>query len=275
MRRSVLGIAIGGAVLALAGALLTPAGAAIRGSGSALGVFEPAAGATIPVQGGSTSSLNWSGYAVTPPAHDVTAVSSTFQVPTAGLVPPGFDAMWTGIGGYSTTDLIQAGIGAQSLPSAPLLGPQYYAWYEILPASETPITGCAGDSTCAVSPGDTITVDISKGSGSDWNVSINNGSKWSFTKTLQYQSSESSAEWIFEAPTLVAAQTIPAPVNTAHFLSGETYSDGSGTHTITQGSPTAIDMGLGVGINEATPSALGADGQSFNVCTYSTSCPAP
>ena len=270
-----LGVTVVGAVVALAGWLLAPAGATTSGARASLGVFQPSAGVTVPVHGGTTSSLNWSGYAVTPTAH-VTAVSSTFQVPTAGLVPPGFAAMWTGIGGYSTNDLIQAGIGAQSLPSAPLLGPQYYAWYEILPASETQLTGCTGDPPCAVAPGDVMKVDISNAGGSNWNISITDGGKSSFTKTLQYQSSESSGEWIFEAPTLVAAQTIPAPVNTAHFLGTETFTTTSGgPYTISQGSPTSIDMGLGVGINEATPSALGGDGQSFNVCTYSTSCPAP
>lgn len=53
----------------------------------------------LPLHGGTVDSLNWSGYAVTPSAGGVTAVSSTFTVPSAGLVPPGFAATWTGIGG--------------------------------------------------------------------------------------------------------------------------------------------------------------------------------
>ena len=63
----------------------------------------------LPAHGGTADSLNWSGYAVTPTGGGITAVSSTFTVPTAGLVPPGFAATWTGIGGYNTSDLIQAG----------------------------------------------------------------------------------------------------------------------------------------------------------------------
>lgn len=46
-------------------------------------------------------------------------------------MPPGFAATWTGIGGYNTSDLIQAGTAEQSAPSNPLLGDQYYAWYEL------------------------------------------------------------------------------------------------------------------------------------------------
>ena len=64
-------------------------------------------------------SLNWSGYAVTPHAAKVTAVSSAFKVPAAGDVPPGLAATWDGIGGYNTKDLIQAGAANSLLPPTP------------------------------------------------------------------------------------------------------------------------------------------------------------
>ena len=102
----------------------------------------------LPLHGGTTDSLDWSGYAVTPSGGGVTAVALTFTVPSAGLVPPGFAATWTGIGGYDTSDLIQAGTAEQSAPDNPLVGSQYYAWYELLPAGETQLTGCTGDANC-------------------------------------------------------------------------------------------------------------------------------
>lgn len=274
-RRALIGAVTGVGLLAMAGALLSPAGAASRLSlhhfGS--GLFQPVAGEAVPLHGGTTSSLNWSGYAVT--GNGISGVASTFTVGTAGLLPPGFAAQWAGIGGYSTTDLIQAGVGEQSLPSAPLLGPQYYAWYEILPAAETPISGCSGDPNCTVNPGDTVSVKISNAGGNTWNIAMSDAGHWTFAKTLSYASSESSAEWILEAPTLVAAQTIVAPVGTAHFGPTSQFTAAGVTKTIAEGNPTLIDMGLGVGPNEATPSALASDGQSFNDCTYSSSCPAP
>ena len=76
----------------------------------------------LPRHGGTADSLNWSGYAVTP-GGGVTAVNSTFTVPSAGLVPPGFAATWTGIGGYNTSDLIQAGTAEQSAPDNPVRRP--------------------------------------------------------------------------------------------------------------------------------------------------------
>ena len=43
---------------------------------------------------------------------------------------------------YNTSDPVQAGTAEQSAPDNPVLGPQYYAWHELLPASETQLTGC-------------------------------------------------------------------------------------------------------------------------------------
>ncbi len=260
-------------------ALLTVAGTAgakthARRGAKGLGVLVPTQKSeTLPLHGGTADSLNWSGYAVTPTGGGITAVSSTFTVPSAGLVPPGFAATWTGIGGYNTSDLIQAGTAEQSAPNNPLVGPQYYAWYEILPASETQLTGCTGDPNCTVTPGDNITVKISQVSGNAWSVSMTDAGHWSWSQDIDYSSSKSSGEWILEAPTLVA-QTLLAPVGTVRFGPTSTYTAGGVTHTIAQGDPTQIFLSPGV-VNEATPSALAADGQSFNDCAYAQSCAAP
>jgi hypothetical protein len=66
----------------------------------------------------------------------------------------------------------------------------------------------------------------------------------------------------------------PGPVATGHFGPTSTYTAGGATKTIAAGHPTQIDLGTGV-VNEATPSALASDGQSFNDCTYAQSCPTP
>jgi hypothetical protein len=102
---------------------------------------------------------------------------------------------------------------------------------------------------------------------------MTNAGHWTWSKNVTYSSSESSAEWILEAPTLIA-QTTLANVGTVHFGPTSTYTAGGVTHTIAQGNPTQIDLGTGV-VNEATPSPLASDGQSFNDCAYQQSCPAP
>ncbi len=243
---------------------------AVRGVGALIPTHK---NERLPLHGGTADSLNWSGYAVTPSGGGVTAVTSTFRVPSAGLVPPGFAATWTGIGGYKTSDLIQAGTAEQSAPNNPILGPQYYAWFELLPNSETQLANCRGDSNCTVTPGNSITVRISRVSGTKWHISMTDAGKWSWSKRVSYSSSLSSAEWILEAPTLVA-QTLLAPVGKVKFGPTSTYTIGGVSHTIAHGNPTRINLSPGV-INEATPSALAAGGEAFNDCAYAQSCPAP
>lgn len=222
-------------------------------------------GQVLPKHNADTSSLNWSGYATVPDG-GITGVKSTFTVPSVSPAPPGFSANWAGIGGYDTSDLIQAGTSQDELEGN-------YAWYEILPASETPISGCSGDANCTVNAGDVVTVDIHLVGTNLWSVSLSDAGHWSWQQNVPYASTESSAEWIFEAPT-VGVQTIPANTGVNHFGPTSTFTNASGTHTIAQGNPVSISMGLGV-VNEATPSALASDGQSFNVCAYAQTCAAP
>jgi hypothetical protein len=228
----------------------------------------------LPSHGGTATSTNWSGYAVTPATKGITAVTSTFVVPTAGLVPPGFGATWTGIGGYSTTDLIQAGVAEMSLPTLPLVGDQYYAWYELLPNSETQLTNCSGDTSCAVSPGDAVTVNISQNSATLWTISVVDAGHWTWSSQVTYASSNSSAEWIQEAPSIEGLQSLLADTGTTTFGPTSTYVAGGKTYTIAQGNPTLIYLSPGL-VNEATPSALAADGEPFAVCAYAQTCATP
>lgn len=267
MRSKVL--LFGTAALVGAGFLsATPATAHQRSAG---GVLVPAQkGEALPAHGATVDSLNWSGYAVT--GSNISAVDGTFTVPPIGYDPPGFAATWAGIGGFNSGDssLIQAGVGEDPVDG-------YFAWYELLPASETPISGCTGDANCTVNPGDKMTIDISNTGGNNWSISLSSSGtdNWSFSKSVTYSSSESSAEWILEAPTLVVAQTTLDNVGTVFFGSTSTYTQGGSSHTIASGNPDQVDLGTGV-VNEATPSALASDGQSFNDCAYTLStCPTP
>jgi hypothetical protein len=274
-------------VLFLAGGLLAAAGAAsakpvvsrarvLHRSDAAAHPHHaliPAHAGVLPRRDATVTSLNWSGYADLPASgQNVTSVTGNWVVPSVQLAPPGFSAMWTGIGGYNTSDLIQAGTSQDTLPVA---GPQYYAWYEILPASETQISGCTGDANCTVNPGDSVTVDIHNTGGNAWQINMSDNGKWTYSKSLTYASTESSAEWILEAPTLVA-QTVLANVGTTTFDPSNTFAFNGGTaQTIAKGSPVAIDLGLVGPANEAIPSALDSDGDGFNDCSYALSCAPP
>lgn len=225
----------------------------------------------------ATSSLNWSGYVVRAGRRPVVATRAEFVVPAvASPVPPGFASTWAGIGGFSTGDLIQAGVQEQTVGN-PLTGPQYSAWYELLPDSSTPLTGCRGHRPgCAVAPGDRIRIVIRKTAANRWLIAMTDVGHWAWSKTVRYRSSGSSAEWVTEAPTLVAAQTVIANLDTVRFDGRNTFTPaGLTARTIGHGRPTRVVLGFSGAAAEAVPSALDSDGDGFNVCTYASTCAAP
>jgi hypothetical protein len=223
----------------------------------------------LPLEGHTVHSNNWSGYAVTSKRHLITAVASAFVVPKV-IAHFGFAATWSGIGGYKTHDLIQAGT-AEDPNSGGLFGKPYFAWYELLPRRERNLQNCSGDRHCMVKPGDRISVTIRKLGSNSWLISMTNSGHWHWSKEVTYSSSRSSAEWILEAPSLGDAQQILAPVGTVHFGPTSSYTAGGGGHVIAGGHPVKIIL-----TGEAHPSPLASDGESFNDCAYRPSaCPRP
>ena len=110
--------------------------------------------------------------------------------------------------------------------------------------------------------------------------SISSGDIFGHLAKDRYSSSRSfaarrSAEWILEAPTVGGKQTKLPKVSTALFGSASTFVKAGTTYELAQGSPVKIVMVKGNGSREATPSAIGRDQQSFNDCSYATSCIAP
>lgn len=168
--------------------------------------------ARLGVAKGSTtatwSSSNWSGYAET--GH-YSSVSASWTVPsvTAGAGGRGgflgrsrsawYSAVWTGIDGFNDSNLIQTGTEQDYYNGSA----HYNAWWEILPAAETPISN-------PVSPGDSISANIvqtstkvtgKSGTEYDWVITLKDLTKgWTFTTTQAYAGAGTSAEWIVEAP---------------------------------------------------------------------------
>ena len=248
--RKVVGALV--AVVALFVALATPAGA------------EP------------EYSVNWSGYVVgANGGEQISAVTGSWIVPLVREAPPGYSSSWIGIGGYRSQDLIQAGTA-----SSGRLGGNY-AWYETLPANETRITsGCAGDATCAVHQGDRVSTAITNVGGNTWVIAMTNAGRWSWSKTLSYVSTLSSAEWVFEAPTVgfagvpIGLQSTPAYAPHAKFLGGSTFRlNGADRRLNASNAKRMIMVDLVSGLYRlATPSLLAGDGH-FTVCAYKRTCP--
>ena len=293
----------------------------------------------------NSTSNNWSGYAETTAqtGQKFTSVAGEWVVPAVSTMQStnrvGCAALWTGIGGATSKDLIQ--LGTDSCSNSSQTG--YYAWYEILPASGTPIQ------SLAIQPGDRVYAAlqlVSGGTGQStqaatanyatvtqlidrydpsfgtsniierlrqlladgqarlesqpwwprvstelrqllgtpapsnaqvWKLTFNvtspSGAVQTWTKTLSYSSSLSSAEWITEAPT-ASSGVEPLPnYGVAHFLGA------AANGSIPSFSP-ANQIVLGDPSGQASvPSPPVGKVDSFNTCYFPTyhvsACPAP
>jgi hypothetical protein len=201
-----------------------------------------------------STSRNWSGY-VSTGGTSYTAVSGTWVVAKPDSNVVGIDATWVGIGGANTTDLIQAGTEATVNPDGTVT---YDAWTETLPQSTRTIS-------LAVNAGDTVTVSITEQSAGLWLIDMKNVTTGgSFTTTIRYNSSKSSAEWIEEAPSVGRGIAPLDNFGTVKFTSGTTVVDGA-RKTLAQAGAKAVTMADGANQPLAIPSAIGGDGSSFTV----------
>ncbi len=150
---------------------------------------------------------NWSGYvaAYFATGHTYTSAQGTWVVPSvthfSGFSTE-YSSSWVGIGGFcensnctvADNSLLQLGTEQDASSS----GTRYYAWYEALPSpiKKIPIS---------ISAGDTITVSlqlISAGKkNQSWTLRMEDATgAQTWSTTLNYKSSQLSAEWIEEAP---------------------------------------------------------------------------
>jgi hypothetical protein len=183
-----------------------------------------------------------------------TAARGTWTVPAVSAAGTGVDATWAGIGGTTTTDLIQA--GTQATVDSGVV--QYSAWIETLPqASQTvPMT---------VNAGDAVTVSITQQSPGVWNITIQNATNGgSYTGTVNYSSSLSSAEWTEEAPTSGNRVVLLDQFGTVQFTNLSAV-ENQQTVTLGAAGATAVTMLNSSGVKLAIPSALGPGGASFSV----------
>ena len=204
-------------------------------------------------------STNWAGYVAT--SGPFTAISGSWTVPQVHASDSfAADASWIGIGGVSSTDLIQSGTQSMTGPDGSVT---YDAWIETLP--EAPVT-----IPVSVNPGDQIAVSITEKSKSHWNVSFSDlTTTKSYTKSITYASKNSSAEWIEEAP---SDEDGVLPIDTfknVHFANGSVTQSGQKL-SIENAHAQAISMVDQSGSLLASPSSLTSSGDGFTVTRTTT-----
>ncbi|HET7060461.1 MAG TPA: G1 family glutamic endopeptidase [Candidatus Saccharimonadales bacterium] len=202
------------------------------------------------------TSLNWSGYLATNAAFTSVSGSWTATNAAGNGASTSADSTWIGIGGVTSGDLIQ--VGTQNIISASG-NRTTSAFYEMLPAASINIT------SMTVTAGDSMSASVSEIGSSVWSISItDNTTGGSFTKTVSYGSSLSSAEWIEEDPSYAGGSLVPFDsFNEAVFTSASAVANGA---TVNLNSSTAqpVIMVNNSGTYIAVPSTI-SGGNSFTV----------
>jgi hypothetical protein len=210
----------------------------------------------------SAQSEQWAGYvarsSLLTPKPTVTNVSGSWTVPAIPSTSEDtFSGVWVGIGGFGESTLIQAGTLQQCADGRVT----YYAWYEHLPALAVRITDLH------VSPGDIILASISlvDEAANTWFVEINDVTKGeSFEKTLVYNSSRLSGEWIVERPSIRQRVSNLSDFGSVTFF--ECYATvGNTTGAIADFPRYKLDMYTSENVHIANTSSLSSDGSSFTV----------
>jgi hypothetical protein len=218
---------------------------------------------------GSTESTNWSGYAVT--GTSFTEAIASWVVPSVNcsVTPNTYAAFWVGLDGYSSSTVEQTGTDSDCSGKKP----SYYAWYEFYPNPSIVI------SSVPVAPGDVMSAEVTY-SGSEFTTKITNTTTGkSYTKSSKVSGAKrSSAEWSAEAPCCTnSGGILPlSDFGTVSFgldYTGVTDSNYASDSTSGGLAPIgafstveSITMINGsTNADEAVPTALTADGTSFQV----------
>lgn len=221
-------------------------------------------GLQLEVPQGSDASLNWSGYVADNSDAGYTAVTGTWTVPQVAAetatTPPGAlgqaDATWVGIGGVRSQDLIQAGTQAIEEEDGSVT---YSAWIEMLP-------GYSQTVPLKVKSGDSITASITEEAPGEWLITISNNTRnASFSRTVAYDSSQSSAEWVQEMVSNSDGTFRPLDsFGSISFTNAAATVDGE-SQDLSQLEARPLKMVNASSEALATPSIVGDDNQSFSV----------
>ncbi len=209
-------------------------------------------------------STNWSGYAETGAKGSYTSVGGSWTVPKASATSgrSTYSSAWIGIDGATNSSLIQTGTDTEYVNGKA----HYDAWWEILPADAKVIP------SLTISPGDSMTGLITKGSPS-WTITItDNTTKKSFTILKAYTGPATSIDWIVERPEVNGSQSSLARYGSVTFT-------GATVNGANAALKTADEYYMFRNSSNTTiisiPGAPNAAGNSFTVAHGAVAPPAP
>jgi hypothetical protein len=206
---------------------------------------------------------HWSGYMITLNLENrsdgVSSISASWIVPSVNYSQQDtYSSVWIGVGGYGEQTLIQAGTEQQCVNGEF----EYFGWYELLPDHSIKTQ------SLNVQPGDqvSVTIRLLNQDQNTWQIIINDETNGShFEKSdIVYKSSQKSAEWILERP------TVNDKVSTLSDFGNVTMTNCSTnindvTGSIKDFTYQPIIMVDSVGYKLTATSSLSSDGSSFSV----------
>jgi hypothetical protein len=226
------------------------------------------ASSAVNLPANTQESSNWSGYIVTPTSNnEYTNISGTWTIPNiSASQSDAVASQWIGLGGVSSTDLLQMGTIEQVENGQPTAE----VFWEKLPD--------VAQNVMSVPIGSTITVNISETSSTTWqlvfNATLQNGQTQTQTITANLDSSYdegigTSAEWISEDPSDENGQLLPlANMGIVNYEAATV----NGQPLNAYGNdiePVALMSNDGNIL--IYPSALGTDNESFSTTTNNSS----
>ncbi len=216
---------------------------------------------------------NWAGYIAASdllnPSQTVTQINASWTIPQVTVSEnDSFSAIWIGVGGFFDRSLIQVGSEQDSINGQAV----YDLWYEVLPNDAVTLDALT------VVPGANITASlalINPNTGL-WQVTVSNGTE-QFQGTIIYPSSQNSAEWIFERPTVNQSLATLANISSLTYTNcTATINNQTGPINSYPFAQLLMFQGLHTSDNStqlAYVSNLTDNGSSFKVTTYNPEIP--
>lgn len=207
---------------------------------------------------GTASSTNWSGYAVTGANGAYNDVKGSWVEPSVkcGSRQTAYSSFWVGLDGYNSNSVEQLGTDSDCRRGSP----KYYGWWEMYPNPSVTLSS----SSYPVSPGDTLTAEVSYSSG-NYTLKMSSSRGWSFSTTQSGSFNNSSAEWIAEAPSSCSFTCTVLPLANFGTMSFSNCT-ANGATIGSYGSSVWVDITMTTsgGTVKAQPSALNGSGNGFS-----------
>jgi hypothetical protein len=215
-------------------------------------IHTPIVGGRGVINGAGFYSTNWGGDvycansgcggASSPSA--VEGVEASWQVSSLESTSSSaeYASTWVGIGGWDTSDLVQAGLVAEVLPGDSVY---YEMWWEMLPASST---GVFLSPDPIISPGDVVFASVifeglNSGGYQLWQFTVGDqttSSQWQGTEACGSTctgSSFSTADWIQETPVVNGALVQMPAFSSFAFSNPEYYTGATGWTYLSASTP--------------------------------------